>query len=82
MLSIGPVEGDEARLINETGRDKMIDYNDKDAIKKLILKYYQKWLDEDKNLYKFPEGGLRQLTRRKQTEKLSKIIFSVEKQGN
>ena len=77
MLSIGPVAGDAAKLINEAGRDKMVDYYDKDAIKNLILKYYQKWLDDDKSLCKFPEGDLRELTRKKQTEKLSKIIFSI-----
>ncbi len=43
MLSIGPVNGDASEIIKLCGRNSMIDYQDKDAIKLRINHLYDLW---------------------------------------
>ena len=43
LLSIGPPDGDAAKIIKEVDGGPMFDYNEKEGIKKYILKCFRKW---------------------------------------
>ncbi len=76
VLSIGPLDGDAGRILKEQQRDRMIDYGDKEEFKKLVLKYYQKWLD-DKKLVVAPMSDLKKYSREGLTRKLASILDSL-----
>lgn len=41
ILGIGPVDGDAAKILNETSAGEMLDYNDIDSVKSIVMRYYQ-----------------------------------------
>ena len=43
ILSIGPVGGDAAQILDDSGRNKMLDYNDKESLKEQLYNYYKQW---------------------------------------
>lgn len=77
ILSIGPVNGDASKILEETGRDKMAPFNGKNAIKMTILKYYKKWLSSKHKAYKHEKGNLEVYTRRALTGRLSELLEEI-----
>jgi len=43
VLAIGPVDGDAAKIYNETGCGKFFDYEDISGIKNFLLESYRNW---------------------------------------
>jgi hypothetical protein len=43
ILAIGPVNGEVGQVLRETKTGHIIDYNDKEAMKKQILEYYARY---------------------------------------
>ena len=74
MLSIGPVDGDAAKLIKECSRDEMIDYDDRDGIKRQIMHYYNDWKNNDRVAFKHDKGNLHKFSRRSLTQELSETL--------
>ncbi|MEZ4720773.1 MAG: glycosyltransferase family 4 protein [Flavobacteriales bacterium] len=68
ILSIGPVHGNAAQVIDECGKDKMIDYQDKEAIKKQIIQYFELFKNDRKPVTngnsQFQNFGRKGLTRK------------------
>ena len=47
ILSIGPEDGDSARILNETQTGVTVDFNDKEKMKQTILMLYEKFKDNN-----------------------------------
>lgn len=45
ILGIGPVDGDAARVLAETGAGTMLDYEDRTGIEQALLAYYTAWTE-------------------------------------
>ncbi len=43
ILGIGPVEGDAADLLKQTGTGRMFDYDDSNGIAAFIRQHYNEW---------------------------------------
>ena len=43
ILAVGPIDGDAAHILNETGAGKMLDFEDEKATKQTILDYYSRF---------------------------------------
>lgn len=77
MLSVGPPDGDAAKLLLEGERDPMIAYNGKDAVKALILKYYNSW-KESNGIKQFHEStDLMKFSRKELTGRFSSLLNSL-----
>jgi glycosyltransferase involved in cell wall biosynthesis len=72
IVAIGPKDSDFAEIIKSTNTGVFFTYNEKEALKKTILLYYNLFLQQ--NLKVFPVG-LQQYSRKSLTEQLSKLIF-------
>jgi len=77
ILSIGPVKGDASKILEESGRDAMLDYLDKEGIKNTISKYYHQWLKNDKINFKHSSTDVKQYSRYYLTEKFAHILNSL-----
>lgn len=79
MLSVGPIDGDASILIDEGGRDPMIGYDGKLAIKEQLLKYYNAW-KEDKGKKMFHDKtDLMKFSRKELTGRFSNLLDSMIK---
>lgn len=45
ILAIGPTDGDAARVLKESGAGEMVDFNDYNFLKKVLLDFYKKYKD-------------------------------------
>jgi len=77
VLSIGPPEGDAAKLLVEAERDSMIDYEDKDQIKSRVLDQFKAWKDGAGVLPKHSNSDLDKFSRKRLTQKLGDILDSI-----
>ena len=75
IIAIGPKDSDFAEIIKSTNTGIFFEYDEKDALKKTILSYYNLFLEQ--NLKVFPVG-LQQYSRKSLTEQLSKLILKNE----
>lgn len=50
LISIGPVDGDAAKILNECKRSPMMDYSEKEAIKEELSRLYSLWKREDQSV--------------------------------
>lgn len=73
ILSIGPVEGDASSIIDEAKRDKMLDYENLEAIKNTIKKYIDIWHQEPKK-FKHNDDDIMNYSRKVLTKKLAEIF--------
>jgi len=76
ILAIGPTTGDVADILKESGAGSIVDFNDYDALKNLMLKYY--------NLYKNNQlsvntTGINRFSRYELTRSLSGILDGLQK---
>lgn len=78
MLSLGPVDGDAATILNESGRAAMIDYDDMQSIKDSILKSYFSWKENGEKLAKHVGESHIKFCRKHLTEKLAKILGELQ----
>jgi len=77
ILSIGPIEGDAARLLKEADRDDMNAYHEKGRIKEEVLRQFTIWYEGGKKQYKHPEADLMRFSRKHLTRKLSEVLNSI-----
>lgn len=71
ILSVGPPDGDAAKILSNSGRDQMSDYENKLSFKAQLKKYYNHWKKNNGIAYKHPSVDLSQYTRKQQTRKLN-----------
>ncbi|AMC12116.1 glycosyl transferase family 1 [Lutibacter profundi] len=76
ILAIAPINGDLAEIINRTNSGFVIDFYDKDLLKKTILNLYLKF---KQNNLEINSKNIDKFHRKKLTEKVSKIIYSITK---
>ncbi len=79
ILSVGPVNGDASKILQDTGRDKMASFNSKNAIKMTLLKYYKKWLSAKYVVFKHEKGNIDEYSRRALTGRLSGLLEEIIK---
>lgn len=72
IIAIGPKDSDFAEIIKSTNTGIFFEYDEKEALKKTIISYYNLFLEQ--NLKVFPVG-LQQYSRKSLTEQLSKLII-------
>jgi len=72
ILCIGSSTGDAARIINETGSGKAVDFEDKNGILTFLKEAFSKF-EKSKNL-KNKNKNIKQFSRKKLTEKLAFIL--------
>ncbi|MCB6060395.1 glycosyltransferase family 4 protein [Flavobacterium psychrophilum] len=71
IIGIGPKGSDFAEIITETNTGVFFIYNEKEKLKKQILSYFELYLTQKLTV---SAVGLQQYSRKKLTEKLSKLI--------
>ncbi|AIJ37500.1 Glycosyltransferase [Flavobacterium psychrophilum] len=71
IIAIGPKGSDFAEIITETNTGVFFIYNEKEKLKKQILSYFELYLTQKLTV---SAVGLQQYSRKKLTEKLSKLI--------
>jgi hypothetical protein len=77
IISIGPVDGDAAKLLKEAERDEMLAYNAKDEIKEQILSQFISWKDGGKMQWKHANSDLNKFSRKHLTEKLGNVLTAI-----
>ena len=77
MLSIGPLDGDAAKIIDEAGREAMIDYTNMQGIKDKLKLAYTQWVNNNNVLPKIEGTGHLQFSRQSLTGKLSEVLNEI-----
>jgi len=77
VISVGPVDGDASHIIDDTGRETMMDYNNKTQFKAVIMKYYEAWLAGNKALTQLDTDMLEQFSRKSSAEKIAAIMDQI-----
>lgn len=75
ILAIGPVDGDASFLLQECGRESMISFNDKAALKKQLLQLYQDW--KEGALMEYDTSVLKPYTRKELTKSLAESLNQI-----
>lgn len=74
ILAVGPTDGDLAEILQETNAGNIVDFNDFDGIKQLILKYYNLYKSGESNTVKKASD---KYSRKELTGKLAKILNEI-----
>jgi len=71
VLGVGPLDGDAAQVLNETGAGVMVDFDDVEAAKKAIIHYYELY---KKNQLTLETNSVEKYSRRNLTKDLSDML--------
>lgn len=71
VLGVGPLDGDAAQVLNETGAGVMVDFDDVEAAKKVISNYYELY---KKNQLTFKTNNVEKYSRKNLTKNLSDLL--------
>jgi hypothetical protein len=74
MLSVGPTDGDAARLLAEAGRPGMLDYADRDGMRAALLAAHRDWLAGGRRPLDDPDGDYLRFSRRALTGRLAALL--------
>ena len=74
ILAIGPIVGDAADVLKETGAGIMVDFQDDEGTKKALLDYYNRY---KKRLLNVPSESIERFSRRSLTGELTKLLNSL-----
>jgi hypothetical protein len=74
ILAYGPVDGDAAKVINETGLGKMFDYAEIDEASEFIFEVYNKWKTNKDHHTENPSENIRKYSRRNLSRQLAEIF--------
>ena len=77
ILPIGPLDGDAAKILSEAGRDLMIAYEDTFSIKKLIMKYFLDWEQNNHHLFKHKETDISRFSREYSAKQLGSYMNNI-----
>lgn len=72
VLAVGPEDGDSAKIISETDSGIVIDFDDKEKMKSVIMDFYQKY--KDNQLVTKQNGLIMSYSRRNLTKEFVKIL--------
>ena len=75
ILPIGPADGDAAAILQEAGRERMFDYDDKQAIKERVSELYRRW--QAGTLHACDTSMLTRYSRRTSAEKIAGIMNEI-----
>jgi len=78
ILSLGPPDGEAAYVLKKANRDLMLDYNDTEGIKNVILKYYKDWRKNRGRQFKHLGNDYKQFSRKELTRQLSEVLDRVQ----
>ena len=76
ILGIGPEDGDSARILNETQTGVVVDFDDKEKMKSVILDFYNKF-QENQLVTKYNEE-VGKYSRRNLTKEFAKLLNSLK----
>lgn len=76
ILGIGPEDGDSARILNETQTGVVVDFDDKEKMKSVILDFYNKY-QENQLVTKYNEE-VGKYSRRNLTKEFAKLLNSLK----
>jgi glycosyltransferase involved in cell wall biosynthesis len=76
MLSIGPTNGDAARILDDCHREKMMDYDAKDSIKLRLKEMFEQWKNAV-SLFKHTDHSHEKYSRRDQTGELATLLNAI-----
>lgn len=76
ILGIGPTTGDAARVLRETRSGIMVDFQDKEGMKRAIWSLFQEYQNGGINYLGLPKE-IQRFTRRGATEEFSKILNKI-----
>ncbi len=74
ILAIAPTNGDLAEIITKTQSGIVVNFNDKQNIKKALISYYRKY---QKNTLNICPKNIDKYHRKELTKKLTEVVFSV-----
>jgi glycosyltransferase involved in cell wall biosynthesis len=75
VVSVGPVDGDAAAILHDTGREGMLDYQDKDGFKHILLNMYSQW--KERKLNKLDISMLDKYSRRSSAKRITGIMNKI-----
>jgi hypothetical protein len=78
VLAFGPVDGDAASILRETGAGQIFDYSDIKNASEFILSEFNNWKNKT-NSYQADKNKIKQFTRKNLTKKLAEIFDSLVK---
>jgi hypothetical protein len=73
VLGIGPIDGDAARVLSDSGAGDMFDYEDVDGIARYVKRHMRAW-SQGTPLAGADVARARPFTRRSRTQKLAEIL--------
>lgn len=79
ILSIGPEDGNASEIITISKRDKILDYQNKNGIKNVILNYYNRWIEESGKLYKYPKSNTEIFSRKHQAKQFADNLNKLKR---
>ena len=77
ILSVGPTGGDAAAVLGDTGRDGMIDYNDKENMKQCLLRHYHEWKQRGGKPGRLENSRLEKYSRQASAHKMAGIMHEL-----
>jgi len=79
IISVGPGNGDAAAILVDTSREKMVEYEDRNGFKSLIMKYFNEWGKNNGSLVGYDSSALEKYSRLSSTKKLAEIMNEMIK---
>ncbi|MDT8394342.1 MAG: glycosyltransferase family 4 protein [Bacteroidales bacterium] len=79
ILSVGPTDGDAARIIKDTGREPMLEYGDKEGFRSVLLSLYHTWQEHKGAMPRLNTAMLDKYSRKASAEKISGIMNEIIK---
>jgi glycosyltransferase involved in cell wall biosynthesis len=74
VICIGPVDGDAAKIMQETNCGKTVNFDDHDELKKIIINYYEKYKTGS---LKVESRQIEKYSRKELTQKLSVLLDQI-----
>ena len=76
VLALGPVDGDAARILQETGTGRMFDFDDADGVRAFLRMHYEAWR-AGSPIQGAPADRIARYSRREQTRQLAALLSSL-----
>ena len=76
VLALGPVNGDAARILQETGAGRMFDFDDTDGVRAFLRTHYEAWR-AGSPLQGAPPDRIARYSRREQTRQLAALLSGL-----
>ncbi|MFO7723504.1 MAG: glycosyltransferase family 4 protein, partial [Bacteroidales bacterium] len=77
VLGVGPVDGDAAAILTDTGRSAMVDFDDEIVIRQRLTEAYTHWLEHGRRLPRHHPGSATRYSRESATYTLTQLMDEV-----